>query len=120
MVVPISAVSLDYARQVRRALRGRRIHVDVDATDRKMQKKVREAQLEQYNYILVRAATFWKAHTPPTLGAGQRASKPRFFGFGPQSLKVPLLDRPGAPWLWQNKALCGATSCLLAAQGRLV
>nr|POF27529.1 threonine--trna ligase, mitochondrial 1 [Quercus suber] len=28
-------------------------HVDVDTTDRKIQKKVREAQLVQYNYILV-------------------------------------------------------------------
>ena len=53
-MVPISAVSLEYAREVRRRLRARRIHVDVDSSDRKMQKKVREAQLEQYNYILVR------------------------------------------------------------------
>ncbi|RDX77676.1 putative mitochondrial protein, partial [Mucuna pruriens] len=28
-------------------------HVDADTTDRKIQKKVREAQLAQYNYILV-------------------------------------------------------------------
>jgi threonyl-tRNA synthetase len=38
---------------VRAALRKARIHVDADVTDRKMQKKVREAQLAQYNYILV-------------------------------------------------------------------
>jgi threonyl-tRNA synthetase len=54
MVVPISEVSLEYAREVRRALRGRRLHCEVDESDRKMQKKVREAQLEQWNYILVR------------------------------------------------------------------
>jgi Anticodon binding domain len=54
MVVPISEVSLEYARDVRRALRGRRLHCEVDESDRKMQKKVREAQLEQWNYILVR------------------------------------------------------------------
>jgi threonyl-tRNA synthetase len=30
-----------------------RLHVDVDLSGRKMQKKVREAQLAQYNYILV-------------------------------------------------------------------
>ncbi len=29
------------------------MHVDVDLIDRKMQKKVREAQIAQYNYILV-------------------------------------------------------------------
>jgi threonyl-tRNA synthetase len=38
---------------VRRELRGARLHVDVDVSDRTMQKKVREAQLAQYNYILV-------------------------------------------------------------------
>jgi threonyl-tRNA synthetase len=54
MVVPISEASLEYAQAVRDALRGARLHADVDATDRKMQKKVREAQLAQYNYILVR------------------------------------------------------------------
>ncbi|KAG2502057.1 hypothetical protein HYH03_000551 [Edaphochlamys debaryana] len=53
MVVPISENSLGYAQDVRRELRAAGLHVDVDATDRKMQKKVREAQLSQYNYILV-------------------------------------------------------------------
>jgi threonyl-tRNA synthetase len=38
---------------VRKELRGCHFHVDADVTDRKMQKKVREAQLAQYNYILV-------------------------------------------------------------------
>jgi len=55
MVVPISEASLEYAQQVRLQLRKAKLHVDVDATDRKMQKKVREAQLAQYNYILVRS-----------------------------------------------------------------
>lgn len=39
--------------QVRKELRACKLHVDADVTDRKMQKKVREAQLAQYNYILV-------------------------------------------------------------------
>lgn len=56
MVVPISEASLEYAQQVRLQLRKAKLHVDVDATDRKMQKKVREAQLAQYNYILVSAS----------------------------------------------------------------
>lgn len=38
---------------MRHALRGAKLHVDVDGSDRTMQKKVREAQLAQYNYILV-------------------------------------------------------------------
>ena len=53
MVVPISESSYDYAKEVRGVLRKAGFHVDVDMLDRKMQKKVREAQLAQYNYILV-------------------------------------------------------------------
>ena len=53
MVVPISEAIYEYANAVRSTLRRDALHVDVDASDRKMQKKVREAQLEQYNYILV-------------------------------------------------------------------
>ncbi len=53
MIVPISAHALDYAKDVRRRIRKAGHHVEVDSTDRKMQKKVREAQLEQFNYILV-------------------------------------------------------------------
>ncbi len=53
MVVPISEASAEYAQEVRRTLRNARFFVDVDLADNKMQKKVREAQLAQYNYILV-------------------------------------------------------------------
>lgn len=55
MVIPISAVSSAYAQEVRRTLRKAGFHVIVDMADNKMQKKVREAQLDQYNYILVRS-----------------------------------------------------------------
>ena len=53
MIVPISEHALDYARECRQRIRKAGHHVEVDASDRKMQKKVREAQLEQFNYILV-------------------------------------------------------------------
>eukprot|EP00740_Mantoniella_antarctica_P009276 CAMPEP_0181367474 /NCGR_PEP_ID=MMETSP1106-20121128/11429_1 /TAXON_ID=81844 /ORGANISM="Mantoniella antarctica, Strain SL-175" /LENGTH=731 /DNA_ID=CAMNT_0023483237 /DNA_START=149 /DNA_END=2344 /DNA_ORIENTATION=+ len=53
MIVPISEASKDYAGEVRRMLHHAGHHVKVDNSDRKMQKKVREAQLEQWNYILV-------------------------------------------------------------------
>ncbi|KAK3246693.1 hypothetical protein CYMTET_43779 [Cymbomonas tetramitiformis] len=53
MVVPISEVSADYAKSVKSLIRKAGFHVDCDISDRKMQKKVREAQLAQYNYILV-------------------------------------------------------------------
>jgi Anticodon binding domain len=74
MVVPISEVSLEYAREVRRQLRARRIHCEVDESDRKMQKKVREAQLEQWNYILVSCAA---ACSVACRGGRQRVPQPR-------------------------------------------
>lgn len=53
MVVPISEISAEYVQQVRKELRREGFHVEVDLMDKKMQKKVREAQLAQFNYILV-------------------------------------------------------------------
>ena len=53
MVVPISEISSEYAKEVRKEIRKEGFHVEVDLMDKKMQKKVREAQLAQFNYILV-------------------------------------------------------------------
>lgn len=53
MIVPISEASRDYCYEVKRQLRKAGHFAEVDVTDRKMQKKVREAQLDQFNYILV-------------------------------------------------------------------
>jgi threonyl-tRNA synthetase len=53
MIVPISEGSYEYGLEVKAACRGVGLHVDIDMMDRKMQKKVREAQVAQYNYILV-------------------------------------------------------------------
>ena len=53
MIVPISEASRDYCYEVKRQLRKAGHFAEVDVTDRKMQKKVREAQLDQLNYILV-------------------------------------------------------------------
>lgn len=54
MIVPITDGVYDYCRSVVRAqLRAAGFFCDVDTSNNKMQKKVREAQLNQYNYILV-------------------------------------------------------------------
>ncbi|KAJ6318538.1 hypothetical protein OIU76_013983 [Salix suchowensis] len=53
IVCPVSEKSQSYALQVRDQIHEAGYYVDVDTTDRKIQKKVREAQLAQYNYILV-------------------------------------------------------------------
>ncbi|CAN1321082.1 Threonine--tRNA ligase, mitochondrial 1 [Linum perenne] len=53
IVCPVSAKSMDYAKQLRDQIHAAGYYVDADITDRKIQKKIREAQLAQYNYILV-------------------------------------------------------------------
>jgi threonyl-tRNA synthetase len=53
IVCPVSEKSSDYALRVRDQIHQAGYFVDVDTSDRKIQKKVREAQLSQYNYILV-------------------------------------------------------------------
>ena len=55
MIIPISDGSLGYAERVRAALRAAKLHVEVDGSSNTMKKKVRAAQLAQFNYILVRA-----------------------------------------------------------------
>ncbi|KAK3200546.1 hypothetical protein Dsin_023961 [Dipteronia sinensis] len=53
IVIPVSEKSMSYARQVMDQIDRARYCVDVDLSDRKIQKKVFEAQLAQYNFILV-------------------------------------------------------------------
>ncbi|XP_015894818.3 threonine--tRNA ligase, mitochondrial 1 [Ziziphus jujuba] len=53
IVCPVSEKSQPYALKVRDQIHEAGYYVDVDTSDRKIQKKVREAQLAQYNYILV-------------------------------------------------------------------
>ncbi len=88
-MVPISEASLGYAQEVRRALRAARMHADVDTSDRKMQKKVREAQLEQYNYILARPPAAARPATPD----GLRASPGSLLGLQASCLYKKQLAR---------------------------
>jgi len=53
IVIPVGAQQLEYAKKVRDQIHSEHIFVDVDETDRTLQKKIREAQITQYNYILV-------------------------------------------------------------------
>eukprot|EP00966_Prymnesium_polylepis_P012885 296559-Prymnesium_polylepis.2 len=53
MIVPVSKAQVDYAQQVQQCLRLAGFFADADVTDRTVKKVVREAQLAQYNYILV-------------------------------------------------------------------
>ncbi|KAI3779308.1 hypothetical protein L2E82_08979 [Cichorium intybus] len=53
IVCPVSDKSQPYGLQVRDEIDKAGYYVDIDTSDRTIQKKVREAQLAQYNYILV-------------------------------------------------------------------
>ncbi|KAJ7953654.1 threonine--tRNA ligase, mitochondrial [Quillaja saponaria] len=53
ILCPVSEKSQSYALEVRDRIHQAGYYVDADITDRKIQKKIREAQLAQYNYILV-------------------------------------------------------------------
>merc|ERR1712086_919934 len=53
MIVPIKDPVNDYAFEVRDQIHAAGFFVDVDSSGKTMQKKVREAQMDKYNYILV-------------------------------------------------------------------
>lgn len=53
IVLPVAEKHNEYATKVLQQLHDAGYYVDIDASDRKIPKKVREAQLAQYNYILV-------------------------------------------------------------------
>jgi len=53
MVVPVSADAFEYASYVKEFLYAKGYHAEVNLSDRTMNKKIREAQIDQFNYILV-------------------------------------------------------------------
>eukprot|EP01122_Echinamoeba_exundans_P016199 TRINITY_DN8139_c0_g1_i1.p1 TRINITY_DN8139_c0_g1~~TRINITY_DN8139_c0_g1_i1.p1 ORF type:complete len:760 (+),score=99.11 TRINITY_DN8139_c0_g1_i1:49-2328(+) len=53
IVVPVHEDQREYATQIQRALWDQGFEVDVDASDNTLGKKIREAQVAQYNFILV-------------------------------------------------------------------
>jgi len=53
MVVPVSEDAFEYAKYVKETLHARGFHVEVNLGDGTLNKKVREAQVAQFNYILV-------------------------------------------------------------------
>ena len=52
-IVPIDPKFIDYAYEVQEEIHQGGFYVDVDDSHRTLNKKVREAQLNQYNFILV-------------------------------------------------------------------
>jgi len=53
IVVPVGEKFIPYAESVRDRISASGIYIDVETSDKSLQKKIRESQLAQYNYILV-------------------------------------------------------------------
>jgi len=53
IVLPVTDKLNEYAEEVRQVLHEAGFYADSDLSDKKLQKKIRESQLAQYNYILV-------------------------------------------------------------------
>ena len=53
MIVPVANKFLEYCNQVKDQLKERHYYVEVDDSDNTMNKKILDAQMHQYNYILV-------------------------------------------------------------------
>eukprot|EP00913_Durusdinium_trenchii_P024274 g22790.t2 len=53
MVIPVSDDAFEYATYVKETLHARGFHVEANLGDGTLNKKVREAQVAQFNYILV-------------------------------------------------------------------
>jgi threonyl-tRNA synthetase len=53
VVIPVSEENLAYAKKVRDVIHEAKVYVDVEDSNKQLNKKIRESQLAQYNYILV-------------------------------------------------------------------
>lgn len=53
IIIPIDLKFIDYSLQVQKDIHNAKFYVDIDDSSRTLNKKVREAQLNQYNFILV-------------------------------------------------------------------
>ncbi|KAF2738319.1 threonyl-tRNA synthetase-like protein [Polyplosphaeria fusca] len=53
MVIPVMPAVNDYVKDVQSQLRAKGFHADIDISGNTMQKKIRTAQLQLYNYIFV-------------------------------------------------------------------
>ena len=53
MVIPVMPAVNDYVKEVQARLRSEGLHADIDISGNTMQKKIRTAQLQLYNFIFV-------------------------------------------------------------------
>lgn len=53
IIIPIGDKHVEYARQVQAQIKQAGYYVDIDSSDRTIPRRVREAQILQYNYMLI-------------------------------------------------------------------
>ena len=63
LVIPVMPSANPYVLEVQRALRARGMHADVDVSGNTMQKKIRQGQLAQYNFVFVVGAQEMESRT---------------------------------------------------------
>ncbi|KAL9090968.1 MAG: hypothetical protein Q9159_001711 [Coniocarpon cinnabarinum] len=63
LVVPVMPTANPYVLEVQKTLRERGMHADIDITGNTMQKKIRQGQLAQYNFIFVVGAQEMESKT---------------------------------------------------------
>ena len=63
LVIPVMPSANPYVVEVQKALRERQMHADIDITGNTMQKKIRQGQLAQYNFIFVVGAQEMESKT---------------------------------------------------------
>lgn len=62
LIVPIMTGAYDYAEELQRILQGDKLNVDIDVSGNTLQKKIRNGQLAQYNFIF---GKFFSSHGSP-------------------------------------------------------
>ncbi|KAJ6149225.1 Threonyl/alanyl tRNA synthetase SAD [Penicillium samsonianum] len=63
LIVPVMPAVNDYVEELQQILRGDKLNVDIDISGNTMQKKIRTAQLSQYNFIFVVGASEKESRT---------------------------------------------------------
>lgn len=60
LIVPVMPAVNDYAEEIQTILKGDKLEVDVDLSSNTMQKKIRNGQLSQYNFIFGESSSIWR------------------------------------------------------------
>ena len=84
VVIPVAGPYKDYATEIAERLTSLGLHADVDDTDNTLNKKVRNGEIAQYNFIFGKRPTFFSSHAHRKLtyltlysGRPRRARQPR-------------------------------------------